>query len=250
MIVYNHIVDITCIPKVISPMPKPTGLLHKSLVQTIVETLEAKIVNGELQPGERLVEQAMCDLLAVSRAPLREAFRILENQGFLENKARKGMYVSGLSRKEAIDIYMIRANLESLATYLAVKAGGAALARELRVIHETMKDAVARGDVDCYIVNNLRFHEILVSTCGNDHLIDMLRRFNKHTARYRLRILSTPGKFQESIQRHEALLEAIGRGDAELAERIRKEGVLKNIPLVEKTFDNDGEDGGIASHED
>lgn len=223
---------------------KPTGLIHKSLVQTIVEAIEAQVIGGQLKPGERLVEQAMCDLLEVSRAPLREAFRILENQGFLENRSRKGVYVTKLTRKEAIDIYMIRANLESLATYLAVKAGGKALADELRAIHTVMKDAVKRGDSDCYIVNNLKFHEILVSTCDNQRLIDMLRSFNKHTARYRVKILSTPGKYEESIKRHEELIDAIANGDAEKAERIRKEAVLSNIPRVEATFDDEDEDGG------
>lgn len=223
---------------------KTPGLLHKSLVQTIVESIEARIINGELQPGERLIEQAMCDLLEVSRAPLREAFRILENQGFLENRQRKGVYVTKLTRKEAIDIYMIRANLESLATYLAVKAGGKALADELGAIHTVMKDAVKRGDSDCYIVNNLRFHEILVSTCGNQRLIDMLRSFNKHTARYRVKILSTPGKYEESIKRHEELIAAIANGEAEKAERIRREAVLSNIPRVEATFDDESENGG------
>lgn len=223
---------------------KTPGVLHKSLVQTIVEAIEARIVIGELQPGERLVEQSMCDMLQVSRAPLREAFRILENQGFLENKSRKGVYVTKLTRKEAIDIYMIRANLESLATSLAVKAGGAELAGELRAIHSVMKDAVERGDSDCYIMNNLKFHEILISTCDNQRLIDMLRRFNKHTARYRVRILSTPGKYEESIKRHEELIEAIANGDAERAERIRKEAVLSNIPRVEATFDDEQEEDG------
>lgn len=217
------------------------GLLHKSLVQTIVETVEARIISGALEPGERLVEQAMCDTLGVSRAPLREAFRILENQGFLENRQRKGVYVTKLTRKEAVDIYHIRANLESLATNQAVKAGGKQLADELSAIHSVMKDAVERGDNECYIANNLKFHEILVSNCGNARLIDMLRSFNKHTARYRVKILTTPGKYEESIKRHEELIDAIAKGDAETAERIRKDAVLSNIPRIEATFDDEQE---------
>lgn len=216
---------------------KTPGLVHKSLVQTIVEALEAKIIDGELKPGERLVEQTMCDLLGVSRAPLREAFRILENHAFLENRQRKGVYVSPLSRKEAVDIYLIRANLESLATFLAVKEVGPKLADELRAINETMRDAAAKGDHERYVANNLKFHEILVLACGSERLIDMLRRFNKHTARYRIQVMNTPGKYRESIRRHEDLIDAIARGDAEGAERIRKTAVLANIPLVEKTFD-------------
>ncbi len=213
---------------------KTPGLLHKSLVQTIVEALEAKIIDGELKPGERLVEQTMCDRLDVSRAPLREAFRILEHHGFLENRQRKGVYVSSLSRKEAVDIYMIRASLESLATYLAVKEAGPALAEELRAIYAVMQDAVDRGD---RVSNNMKFHEILVLACGNERLIEMLGRFNKHTARYRMSVLSTPGKFQESIRRHGELIEAIARGDAEGAENLRRKSVLANLPLVEKMFE-------------
>ncbi len=234
---------------------KTPGLLHKSLVQTIVEAIEGQIIEGTLKPGERLVEQAMCDRLDVSRAPLREAFRILEHQGFLENRQRKGVYVAPLSLKEAIDIYRIRASLESLATALAVTEGGEALVGELRAIHAVMRDAVERGDRECYVTNNLIFHEILVLACGNDRLIGILQRFNKHTARYRIRILNTPGKFQESIKRHGELIDAIARGDVEGAERIRKTAVLANIPLLEKTFaeftsEHSELDEGEARYED
>jgi DNA-binding GntR family transcriptional regulator len=65
----------------------------------------------------------------------------------------------------------------------------------------------------------------------------MLRKFNKITARYRIRIMNTPGKHHESWNRHGDLIDAIARGDAEGAERMRKKAVLANIPLVEKTFE-------------
>ncbi len=236
---------------------KSPGLLHKSLVQSIVEAIEGQIIEGVLKPGERLVEQAMCDRLNVSRAPLREAFRILEHHGFLENRQRKGVHVTQLSLKEAIDIYRIRASLESLATALAVTEGGtnpSALVEELRAIHAVMKDAVDRGDRECYVENNLKFHEILLLACGNSRLIEILQRFNKHTARYRIRILNTPGKYHESIKRHGDLIDAIARGDVEGAERIRKTAVLANIPLLEKTFarfssENNEPDEGEARYE-
>ena len=220
----------------------PPGLMHKSLVQTIVESIERLILQGDLAPGERLKEQAMCDMLNVSRAPLREAFRVLENQGFLESKSRRGMFVSTLSRKEAINIYTIRANLESLAVFLAVKEAGPGLAAPLYEIHDKMKAAVVSGDVTSYAENNLLFHETLIAACGNQLLIDMLRRFNKQTARYRKKILSTAGKPAESIQRHEELLKSIENNDAEHAEELRKKSILRNIALVEKIF-HETEDG-------
>jgi DNA-binding GntR family transcriptional regulator len=212
------------------------GLLHKNLVQTIVENIEDRIVQGDLKPGERLTEQTMCSALNVSRSPLREAFRILENQGFLVNNARKGVFVSALTRKEAVDIYTIRANLESLATYLAVKSEDPELAQKLREILNEMKDAVKCKDSERFLSNNFMFHETLILFCGNNLLIEMLRRFNKQTARYRAMILSTPGKTAESIKNHEALINSIEEGDAAKAEIIRKESILNNIELVEKIF--------------
>jgi DNA-binding GntR family transcriptional regulator len=214
------------------------GVLHKSLVQTIVENIEERVISGELKPGERLTEQTMCEVLEVSRSPLREAFRILENQGFLVNKARKGVFVPKLTRKEAIDIYTVRANLESLATFLAVKAGDKELVRELRAIHEKMKKAAANGDLQEYMTHNAKFHESLISACGNALLIEMLQRFDKQTMRYRKQILSNAGKIEESVKKHEDLIRSIENGDATAAEKIRKEAILNNIAVMEKTFED------------
>jgi DNA-binding GntR family transcriptional regulator len=221
------------------------GLLHKSLVQTIVENIEDRILCGELRPGERLTEQSMCDLLEVSRSPLREAFRILENQGFLENKARKGVFVAKLNRKDATDIYTIRANLESLATFLAVKKNGPQLAEDLRPLHEKMKASVAAKNLDEYHQYNAQFHQTLIAACGNDILADMLERFDKQTMRYRMRILGNEGRLEESLKNHDALIRSIEVGDAAAAEKTRKEAILNNIALVEKTFDNDEEDENL-----
>ena len=222
------------------------GILHKSLVQTVVEDIEERIINGELKPGERLTEQMMCNLLNVSRSPLREAFRILENRNFLVNKARKGVFVPKLTRKEAIDIYTIRANLESLATFLAVEAnrgesGHANLAENLREIYERMKEAATEKDFKNYTVYNAAFHETLISACGNELLIEMLQRFNRQTMRYRMRILSKVGKTEESLGNHEALIRSIESGDAVSAEQIRKTAILSNIASVEEIFENEEE---------
>ena len=217
------------------------GHLHKSLVRTIVEDIEDRIVKGELKPGERLVELTMCDMLDVSRSPLREAFRILEDQGFLVNKARRGVFVAALTKREAINIYTIRASLESLATFLAVQAKGAELAAGLRATHEKMKKAVERGDPSAYSEYNSRFHEEIISACGNDLLIEMLRRFNRQTARYRVKIRSTAGRPEESIKKHEELIKYIGSGDAALAEMVSRESILANIGLVEKIFKDEEE---------
>ncbi len=225
--------------------PEAGGIEHKSLVAAIVEKVEAWIISGELPPGERIVEQKLCTQLGVSRSPVREAFRILENRGFLVNRARKGVSVARATLQEARDAYTIRANLESLATFLAVKRQEPGLVERLKELHREMGRAIAAGDEAAHSRLNDRFHETLINACGNEQLIQMLTVFAKHTARYRKEVLSIPGKLDESLKKHEMLIRSIEYGDAEGAERIRKNSILANIPLLEQRFD--GEKG---QHED
>ena len=212
------------------------GIQHKSLVENIVENIEARILKRELKPGERLIDQAMCDQLKVSRSPLREAFRILENRGFLVNRARKGVFVSELSKKDAIDAYTIRANLESLAIYLAVKNDDGTLADRLSEINKQMFFYAENGDSWNYAKYNQHFHETLIAACKNQRLIDMLEIFGKQTVRYRAEVMLSTGKMQDSIRKHEILVDSIRKRDAEQAEKIRKESILANIEIVSNLF--------------
>jgi DNA-binding GntR family transcriptional regulator len=104
-----------------------------------------------------------------------------------------------------------------------------------------MKSAVEKNDLDAYSEHNSAFHDAIVSSCGNDLLIGMLRRFNMQTARYRARIRATQGRPEESIKKHEELIKAIESGDAKKAEAISRESILNNIALVEKIFTDDEE---------
>ncbi len=170
------------------------GIQHKSLVENIVENIEARVLKRELKPGERLIEQAMCDQLKVSGSPLREAFRILENRGFLVNRARKGVFVSELSKTDAIDAYTIRANLESLAIFLAVKNDDGTLADRLSEINGQMLFFADKGDSWNYADYNQRFHETMIAACRNQRLIDMLEIFGRQTVRCRAEVMLSTGR--------------------------------------------------------
>lgn len=212
------------------------GLQHKSLVENIVEEIEAKILNGEFQPGMRLIEQAMCEQLNVSRSPLREAFRILENRGYLVNNARRGVFVSELSYKDAIDVYTIRANLESLAVNLAISHDDGTLADRLTAINEKMLRFAQDGDAWNYAKYNQLFHEELIRACKNPRLVNMLDIFQKQTKRYRMKVMLSSGKMEESVKNHADLIESIRKGDVEQAEVLRKAHILANLKYLAKIF--------------
>lgn len=219
---------------------KNSGLQHKSLVENIVEEIESKIISGEFKPGMRLIEQNMCEQMNVSRSPLREAFRILENMGYLVSNARKGVFVSELTYKDAVDVYTIRANLESLAIYLAIKNNDGTLADRLTHINEQMLIYAESGDAWNYAKYNSSFHETLIKACDNQRLINMLDIFSKQTKRYRAGVMLSTGKMQESIKKHEELIKSIRNGNAEEAEKMRKESILANLKYLPKLFSQQG----------
>lgn len=216
---------------------RPLG--HKSLVSAIVESIEDRILSGELKPGERIAEQKLCEQLEVSRSPVREAFIILENQGFLVKQARKGVTVAMATLKEAVDAYTIRANLESLATYLTVKNNRHGLVEELKALNREVEAACSAGNKMKYYRLNDQFHETIINECGNEKLIQMLALFSKQTARYRKEVLSIPGRMEESLKKHEILISSLESGDAEGAEKIRKDSILANIALLAQRFEEE-----------
>jgi len=214
---------------------------HKSLVENIVEDLQSKIISGQLKPGQRMVEADFCRRMGISRSPLREAFRILEGQGFLVHEPRKGMCVSRVSLQEIEDIYVIRANLESLATGLAVRQQDPRVLGELKKLHGEMVKAEADGNSKAYHRLNLDFHETINSASHNQRLLELINAFSKQTERYRALIFSIPGKTSCSIKNHEELIRSFEEGDAREAERIRKEAILENIKVLREHFDEGGE---------
>ena len=209
---------------------------HKSLVESIVEDLLDKIIKGQLKPGQRMVEAELCRKMGISRSPLREAFRTLESQGFLAHEPRKGMHVSRVSLDELENIYVIRANLESLATNLAVSNGDPQTLEELRRLHHEMIQVAGQGDTGAYHRLNLKFHEVLTDASLNRRLAELIDTFIKQTNSYRIVVFSTPGKLQASIQNHEDLIRSFEKGDAEEAERVRKVAILNNIQVLREHF--------------
>ena len=209
---------------------------HKSLVEQIVQGLEKKILEGVLKPGERIIEATLCKTLGVSRSPVREAFRILESKGFVKSEPRKGISVAKITPQETEDIYLIRANLESLAIYLAVKKQNPKVLKRLKELHRQMTEVAGKGNVSAYFNLNLKFHEILTHACENKRLIELINNFDKQSRRYRLEAASTPGWMSSSIKIHKSIIKSFESGNAEEAERIRRETILNQINRFSKKF--------------
>jgi len=211
---------------------------QKSLAEHIVEELEKKIVDGALQPGQRIIEEALCKTLGVSRSPVREAFQILETRGFVVREPRKGISVARSTQREAEDIYRIRASLDGLATSLAVEKQTPEFLKKLKKMHEQMIRAAEKENVAAYQQLNEKFHGLLINACENPRLIQLIQNFDKQTIRYRMAVSSGPGWMRNSTKIHAAIIVSFEAGDAEAAERIRKNSILGQIERFSEIFKN------------
>jgi DNA-binding GntR family transcriptional regulator len=214
---------------------------QKSLAEHIVAELEQKIVNGTLGPGQRIIEQALCKTFGVSRSPVREALQILESRGFVVREPRKGVSVAKVSPQEAEDIYRIRACLEGLAMSLAVQNRTPELLQTLKKLNQQMVDAAARQRIATYQAINERFHAALIAASGSLRLIQLIQSFDKQTVRYRLAVTSAPGWMAHSTKIHEAIVAAFDAGEAEAAERIRRDSILSQAARFSEIFKGEGD---------
>ncbi len=178
--------------------------------------------------------------IGVSRAPVREAFQILENQGFVVREPRKGVSVAKATLEEAEDIYRIRASLEGLATALAIQKRTPEFLRELKGMHERMILVAEKKDIAAYQALNQAFHEFIIGACQNPRLVQLIKSFDKQTLRYRMAITNAPGWMEKSRRYHAGTVASFETGDAEAAERIRRDSILAQIGQFRELFKNEG----------
>ena len=215
-----------------------SGLLDKkvtaqSLVDIVAERIEAAIINGTLEPGSRLSEQALAVSLGVSRGPLREAIRRLEGRKLLERTPNIGVRVAALSLKDLNEILQIREVLEGLACSLAAQNmtdTEIVALQDLLEQHEHQK-SVQEGKGYYQESKDFDFHFRIVSGSRNERLVQMLWGDLYYLLRvYRYKSSTKPGRAKKALQEHKEIAAALARRDPIAAEQ-KMRAHLRNARL-------------------
>lgn len=208
--------------------PETAPRTPMTLVDFVREYLEREIVEGRLRPGEKMLEQVIADRLNVSRAPVREAFRILEREGLLQYHHRRGYWVRAFSREELMDLYIVRADLEALATRLAVPKFRPETGEVFKELMGEMRQAVEKEDHQAYFSANLALHRLIYETAGNQVLQRLIETLGKQVLLYRATSLRLKGRMQESYAYHVKIARAILGRDAAKAAQLSADLILKS----------------------
>lgn len=198
---------------------------YKPLREIVLEALKDAIVNGQLKPGERLMEQQVAEELGVSRTPVREAIRKLEIEGFVIMIPRKGAYVSDVSLKDIAQVFEVRAAMEALAAGLAAQRMEDEQIEQLERKLVEVKKAIDKSDLENIIQYDTEFHEIIYNASRNARLVQILNNLREQIQRYRSTSLASPGRLKDTLEEHKELVDAISAGNVELAQRLAKEHI-------------------------
>lgn len=222
---------------VVLPHPTIALLRSASLATAAQQEIERLILGGELPPGAKLTEAVLSERLGVSRGPIREAFRRLEEAGLVRQEKNRGVFVRDIALDEAAEIYDLRAVMDELAGRRLAQAITAEQARALRGIVERMEQAARVDDADAYHLLNLEFHDRVVEFAGNRKMASMYRKLVKELALARRRNLGEELALPHSAAEHRQILKAIASGDPEVAGRAlfehaesSKQRMLRNEP--------------------
>lgn len=185
------------------------------------ERIRDAIVEGELQPGEPLVELALARRCGVSRTPVREALRRLEQDG-LVRRGDRGMVVRDRSPEEILDLYEVRILLE---------AGAARTAAERHTAYDRIRlqqlaracEVIPVEDMEGMVATNRAFHRGIWDASHNETIQDLLDRLNLHLVRYPATTLSDDGRWERSLQQHRDLVTAITEREGDRAAALATE---------------------------
>lgn len=210
------------------------------LRDVVFHTLREAILRGELKPGERLMELQLAAQLGVSRTPIREAIRMLEQEGLAVTMPRKGAEVAKMTLKGMEDVLEIRAALDELACQLACDR----ITDELLVTLEEKKKAFEASletkDVKIIADADISFHDVIYDATGNPKLISLLNNLREQIYRYRVEYLKKVEMYPILIKEHDAIYQSLVKRDREEATLAIREHVENQAISVKEVIVKQG----------
>jgi DNA-binding GntR family transcriptional regulator len=190
-------------------------LIKKSVPirEKVYDVIREEILNGDIVPGQRIIEARLAEQIGASRTPVREALHLLEKEGLLESIPRVGYCVKPLDWSEVEEICHIRAVNEALAARWAIKRIGR---KELLALENNLTMAeheIINGNPKSFVNRDAEFHDIIAKASGSERLVELCEVLRRHMLRYRIESFHIPEVGMRAIQGHRRILDCIRAGD-------------------------------------
>ncbi|MFK7692727.1 GntR family transcriptional regulator [Paenibacillus sp. HJGM_3] len=206
---------------------KQTILENKNISEDIVELIKQQIVDGELNPGERIVETKMAKELGISQTPVREAIRQLSGEGIIKIVTNKGPIVREFHMRDVFEIYSLRAVLEGLSIRLATYNATEKDIRHLQEFYEAMKAKLHDDTVASLLTESLYIHQSIIRLSNHERLASMYKSIAFQITLVN-RILGKKSTKAKEVEQHWELIEALIGRDPDEAEKVMRRHIHRS----------------------
>ena len=216
-------------------MSKVTSIPRGSAAEHVKQALADALLLGQLQPGDRLDEQALASQFGVSRTPVREALRYLAVSGLVELRPNRGAVIRELAVDEAAQLFEAAAELDGLCARFAAERMTAIELQALEMLVADGAEAAAAGDTTRFRVNNGAFHDAIYRGSHNRSLVDVARSLLLRTEPYRsaqFSALTGTGRLNQSQAEHQAIYEHILARDGAQAQSLMSRHISISGALI------------------
>jgi len=210
-------------------------LSRKPLYEQAYEAILQMILNGQVQPGERVTETSLARLLGISPTPVREAMRKLEHDGLLQSSGTS-VHVIQLSVEDIEQLYLCREVLEVLAIERVVEHLSNADLQALDVLLTAAEVAGDEADVLELVHINTAFHDRLLEATKNPWLVSAIRFVRRPLLLARIQITFDPGEAHRILRDHRAIVRALKQGDAEAATEMMRAHMRADCKYIRQAF--------------
>ena len=202
-------------------MPVSDPIQRTALHDEVVRKLSSMILRGELAPGSRVQEKALCDRLQISRTPLREALKVLASSGLVEPRPNRGAWIAPLRATEVAEAFDVLSILERRAGELSATRLSPAEIGAIGRLHETMLGYGAAAHSEKRLRVDLQIHRMIVEAAGNNTLATMHAALAIKVERARYLAAISPERVRHSLEEHAVILAAVrARDPARLAKAL------------------------------
>lgn len=204
------------------------------LRDVVFHTLREAILRGDLKPGERLMELQLAEKLGVSRTPIREAIRMLEQEGLAVTMPRRGAEVARMTLKDMEDVLEIREALDELAVRIACARITDEQLKKLSEVKKQFESSTQTGDVKQIAEADVSFHDVIYEATGNPKLVTLLNNLREQVYRYRVEYIKNPKNYPVLIKEHEAILQSLKDREVDRAVSAMQEHVANQALAVKE----------------
>lgn len=217
---------------------KPLGTTHKNLDAKVYDRLKTMILEGKLVPGDKVYQDRLAQEMGVSRTPLVNALKVLEQEKLIKAIPRRGFFVRQFSKEEMIYIFELREVLEGLAARRAATLITPPQIKQLQTFFEAFKGVKHIEDYDVYAKEDRRFHNFITDLGGREFLKSVLTSYNVVLFSYQ--VSSYGGLVRppdETMREHLAIIKALECKDSAKAEEIMRLHLKRSSDVLRRDME-------------